>query len=115
MHEPVSFSLTDMPRAIMLKLIFKHHNTTCSLSIYLRGAGGFSKSSQPYSYSTNRNNQSAFPKIPKSQPFAVYEECTHASQVGHMNCLLFSMVNCYAKCKRQYLYLECDAFITRDV
>ncbi|XP_004253134.1 enoyl-CoA hydratase 2, peroxisomal [Solanum lycopersicum] len=50
------------------------------LSIYLRGAGGFSKSSQPYSYSTNRNNQSAFPKIPKSQPFAVYEECTHASQ-----------------------------------
>ncbi|KAK6773035.1 hypothetical protein RDI58_028273 [Solanum bulbocastanum] len=50
------------------------------LSIYLRGAGGFSKSSQPYSYSSNRSNQSAFPKIPKSQPFAVYEECTHASQ-----------------------------------
>lgn len=50
------------------------------LAIYLRGAGGFSKSSQPYSYSSNRSNQSAFPKIPKSQPFAVYEECTHASQ-----------------------------------
>lgn len=50
------------------------------LAIYLRGAGGFSKSSQPYSYSSNRNNQSAFPKIPKSQPFAVSEECTHASQ-----------------------------------
>ncbi|KAM3199750.1 hypothetical protein BC332_31178 [Capsicum chinense] len=49
-------------------------------SIYLRGAGGFSKSSQPYSYSSYRSNQSAFPKIPKSQPFAVFEECTHASQ-----------------------------------
>ncbi|XP_055811630.1 enoyl-CoA hydratase 2, peroxisomal-like [Solanum dulcamara] len=50
------------------------------LAVYLRGAGGFSKSSQPYSYSCNRSNQSAFPKIPKSQPFAVSEECTHASQ-----------------------------------
>lgn len=50
------------------------------LAIYLRGAGGFSKSSQPYSYSSNRSNQSAFPKIPKSQPFVVYEECTHVSQ-----------------------------------
>lgn len=50
------------------------------LAIYLRGAGGFSKSSQPYSYSKNPSNQSAFPKIPKSQPFAVFEECTHASQ-----------------------------------
>ncbi|XP_059285568.1 enoyl-CoA hydratase 2, peroxisomal-like [Lycium ferocissimum] len=50
------------------------------LAIYLRGAGGFSKSSQPYSYSSNRSNQSAFSKIPKSQPFAVFEECTHASQ-----------------------------------
>ncbi|XP_059285565.1 enoyl-CoA hydratase 2, peroxisomal-like [Lycium ferocissimum] len=50
------------------------------LAVYLRGAGGFSKSSQPYSYSSNRSNQSAFPKIPKSQPFAVFEECTHASQ-----------------------------------
>ncbi|KAM7517329.1 hypothetical protein LguiA_006912 [Lonicera macranthoides] len=40
------------------------------MSIYLRGAGGFSKPSQPYSYSKYPNNQISAPKIPKSQPFA---------------------------------------------
>nr|XP_016432380.1 PREDICTED: enoyl-CoA hydratase 2, peroxisomal-like isoform X1 [Nicotiana tabacum] len=50
------------------------------MSIYLRGSGGFSKPSRPYSYSRNPSNQTAFPKIPKSQPFAVFEECTQASQ-----------------------------------
>nr|XP_009775529.1 PREDICTED: enoyl-CoA hydratase 2, peroxisomal-like isoform X2 [Nicotiana sylvestris]XP_016457699.1 PREDICTED: enoyl-CoA hydratase 2, peroxisomal-like isoform X3 [Nicotiana tabacum] len=49
------------------------------MSIYLRGSGGFSKPSRPYSYSRNPSNQTAFPKIPKSQPFAVVEECTQAS------------------------------------
>ncbi|KAJ6931638.1 hypothetical protein NC652_014971 [Populus alba x Populus x berolinensis] len=39
-------------------------------TIYLRGAGGFSNSSHPYSYSNYPVNQAAAPKIPKSQPFA---------------------------------------------
>ncbi|GAA0164173.1 hypothetical protein LIER_19871 [Lithospermum erythrorhizon] len=44
---------------------------------YLRGAGGFSKSSQPYSYSTYSMSKTA---IPKHQPFAIYEECTQPAQ-----------------------------------
>jgi peroxisomal enoyl-CoA hydratase 2 len=50
------------------------------ISIFLRGAGGFSKSSQPYSYSKYPNNQATAPKIPKTQPFATFEDCTQPSQ-----------------------------------
>lgn len=46
---------------------------------FLRGAGGFSKSSPPYSYSKYPTNHMAV-KIPKSQPHAVYEDCTQPSQ-----------------------------------
>ncbi|KAG6774787.1 hypothetical protein POTOM_022158 [Populus tomentosa] len=49
-------------------------------TIFLRGAGGFSNSSHPYSYSNYPENQAAAPKIPKSQPFAVFEDCTQPSQ-----------------------------------
>ncbi|KAA8528796.1 hypothetical protein F0562_036151 [Nyssa sinensis] len=48
-------------------------------TVFLRGAGGFSKSSQPFSYSKNSTGQMSL-KIPKSQPFAVLEECTQPSQ-----------------------------------
>ncbi|GER43545.1 enoyl-CoA hydratase 2 [Striga asiatica] len=50
------------------------------LAVYLRGAGGFSKSSQPYSHTKYPPNQSLAYKIPKSQPFAIYEESTQPSQ-----------------------------------
>ncbi|KAK4481371.1 hypothetical protein RD792_012258, partial [Penstemon davidsonii] len=50
------------------------------MAIYLRGAGGFSKSSQPYSYTKYPSSQALAYKIPKTQPFAVYEECTQPSQ-----------------------------------
>ncbi|KAK4354772.1 hypothetical protein RND71_026966 [Anisodus tanguticus] len=75
------------------------------LAIYLRGAGGFSKSSQPYSYSSNPNNQSAFPKIPKSQPFAVFEECTHASQA-----LLYRLSGDYNPLHSDPLFAEVAGF-----
>ncbi|CAN1782025.1 Enoyl-CoA hydratase 2, peroxisomal [Linum perenne] len=47
---------------------------------YLRGAGGFSKSSHPYSYSTYPKDQVGAVKIPKTQPSAVYEDVTQPSQ-----------------------------------
>ncbi|KAL6492987.1 glycoside hydrolase 18 protein [Orobanche gracilis] len=50
------------------------------LAVYLRGAGGFSKSSPPYSYTKYPADQSSNYTIPKSQPFAVHEECTQPSQ-----------------------------------
>lgn len=63
----------------------------CRKTIYLRGIGGFSKSSHPYSYSKNPASQNVAAKIPKSQPFAVFEECTQPSQA----CSLFTVLKCY--------------------
>ncbi|XP_008781243.1 enoyl-CoA hydratase 2, peroxisomal [Phoenix dactylifera] len=49
-------------------------------TIYLRGAGGFSKSSPPYSYTTYPANQVSRVSVPKYKPSMVYEDCTHQSQ-----------------------------------
>ncbi|GMI90695.1 enoyl-CoA hydratase 2 [Hibiscus trionum] len=48
-------------------------------SVFLRGAGGFSDPSKPFTYSNYPVNQTAM-KIPKTQPFAVFEDCTQPSQ-----------------------------------
>ncbi|CAI9117048.1 OLC1v1018361C1 [Oldenlandia corymbosa var. corymbosa] len=50
------------------------------MAVYLRGAGGFSKSSQPYSYSKHGTNTASNIGIPKGQPYAIFEECTQPSQ-----------------------------------
>ncbi|PQP95877.1 enoyl-CoA hydratase 2 peroxisomal [Prunus yedoensis var. nudiflora] len=47
---------------------------------FLRGAGGFSKSSHPYSYSNYPKDNVPSVKIPKGQPFVVFEDCTQPSQ-----------------------------------
>lgn len=56
----------------------------CRLTLYLRGAGGFSKLPQRYSYTNYQANRNVAFKHPKSRPFAVYEECTQPSQVCHI-------------------------------
>lgn len=50
------------------------------ISFFIRGAGGFSKSSSKYSYSNYPADQVLPVKIPKSQPFKVYEDVTQKSQ-----------------------------------
>ncbi|CAA2994633.1 enoyl- hydratase 2, peroxisomal [Olea europaea subsp. europaea] len=50
------------------------------MTVFLRGAGGFSKSSQPYSYTRYLANRTLEYKIPKTQPFSVYEQRTQPSQ-----------------------------------
>jgi peroxisomal enoyl-CoA hydratase 2 len=50
------------------------------MTVFLRGAGGFSKSSQPYSYTNYSSDKVSAVKIPKSQPFTVFEDCTQPSQ-----------------------------------
>ncbi|KAJ4827181.1 glycoside hydrolase 18 protein [Turnera subulata] len=52
----------------------------CRTTSYVRGAGGFSPSSCPYSYSTYAKNLVPAVKIPESQPFVVYEDCIQQSQ-----------------------------------
>ncbi|XP_022144357.1 enoyl-CoA hydratase 2, peroxisomal [Momordica charantia] len=49
-------------------------------TLFLRGAGGFSNSSHPYSYTNYRKDQESVGRIPKTQPFAVYKDCTRPSQ-----------------------------------
>ncbi|XP_050267828.1 enoyl-CoA hydratase 2, peroxisomal [Quercus robur] len=49
-------------------------------TVFLRGAGGFSKSSQPYSYSNYQTDKASAVKIPKTHPFAVFEDSTQPSQ-----------------------------------
>ncbi|KAI3738782.1 hypothetical protein L2E82_28937 [Cichorium intybus] len=53
-------------------------------TIYLRGAAGFSKSSQSYSLSKYPRDQTAS-KTPKTPPFRVHEEQTQPSQVMTWN------------------------------
>ncbi|XP_039132323.1 enoyl-CoA hydratase 2, peroxisomal-like [Dioscorea cayenensis subsp. rotundata] len=48
-------------------------------TFYLRGAGGFSKSSKPYEYANYSPNQSSV-KIPDCKPSFVYEDITKQSQ-----------------------------------
>ncbi|KAK1297416.1 Enoyl-CoA hydratase 2, peroxisomal [Acorus calamus] len=49
-------------------------------TIYLRGAGGFSKASPPYSYSNYPTGQVVRVTIPTREPSKVYEDCMQQSQ-----------------------------------
>ncbi|XP_072969441.1 enoyl-CoA hydratase 2, peroxisomal isoform X2 [Typha angustifolia] len=49
-------------------------------TVYLRGAGGFSDSSRPYSYASYPANQVDRVSVPKSKPSIVYEDHTQVSQ-----------------------------------
>ncbi|PKA50259.1 Enoyl-CoA hydratase 2, peroxisomal [Apostasia shenzhenica] len=49
-------------------------------TIYLRGAGGFSKSSQPYSYANYPSHQVSPVSVPKQKPSVIYEEQIQQSQ-----------------------------------
>ncbi|URD78983.1 Enoyl-CoA hydratase 2 [Musa troglodytarum] len=49
-------------------------------TIYLRGSGGFSSSSHPYSYKTYPDNQILHVSAPKHQPTVVYEDTIQQSQ-----------------------------------
>ncbi|XWS20882.1 hypothetical protein CRYUN_Cryun30bG0007100 [Craigia yunnanensis] len=50
------------------------------MSAFLRGAGGFSDPSHPFTYSNYPANQASAMRIPESQPFAVFEDCSQPSQ-----------------------------------
>ena len=52
----------------------------CRSAIYLRGAGGFSNSSRPFTYATYADNEVSNVTFPDSTPSAVYEDHTQNSQ-----------------------------------
>lgn len=73
---------------------FHHHTqivSCCRSTVYLRGAGGFSNSSKPFSYSNYPLNQTSAVKIPDSKPFSVFEDHTQASQACYNYSILFEM------------------------
>lgn len=49
-------------------------------TVYLRDAGGFSKSSKPYSYSSYPKEQFSSVTVPKQRPSIIYEDRTQQSQ-----------------------------------
>lgn len=57
----------------------------CRSTIYLRGSGGFSSSSHPYSYKTYPDNQILHVSVPKHQPTVVYEDTIQQSQVCYFD------------------------------
>lgn len=71
--------------------LHKVRTLPCRTTVYLRGAGGFSESSHPYSYTNYSTNQVAA-KIPKSHPFAVFEERTQPSQACVTNAVPLTIV-----------------------
>ncbi|KAG2692881.1 hypothetical protein I3760_08G072500 [Carya illinoinensis] len=87
-HNKVSLAgLHDKGKAAIIEIETKSYEKDSGellcinrMTGFLRGAGGFSKSSQPYSYSSYSSNKVSSLKIPKSQPFAVFEDCTQPSQ-----------------------------------
>ncbi|OMO75513.1 hypothetical protein COLO4_26053 [Corchorus olitorius] len=64
-------------------------------SIFLRGAGGFSDPSKPFTYTNYPANQAPTIKIPESQPFAAFEDCTQPSQACSILALLYRLSGDY--------------------
>lgn len=79
-------------------------------TIFLRGAGGFSNSSHPYSYSNYPKNQAPALKIPKSQPFAVFEDCTQPSQA-----LLYRLSGDYNPLHSDPMIAEVAGFVSLSI
>nr|AFK34726.1 unknown [Lotus japonicus] len=87
-HNKVSLAgLHDKGKAAILEVETKSYEKESGdllcmnrSTVYLRGAGGFSNSSKPFSYSNYPLNQTSAVKIPDSKPFSVFEDHTQASQ-----------------------------------
>ncbi|XP_010471764.1 PREDICTED: enoyl-CoA hydratase 2, peroxisomal [Camelina sativa] len=79
--------LQDKGKAAILEIETKSYEQgsgellcTNRTTVFLRGAGGFSNSSQPFSYKNYPSNQGLAVKIPQRQPLTVCEERTQPSQ-----------------------------------
>lgn len=78
--------LHDKGKAAVVEIETKSYTESGELlcmnrtTAFLRGAGGFSSSSRPFSYSNYPSNQVPAIKIPNDQPFAIFEDRTQQSQ-----------------------------------
>ncbi|KAL2346201.1 hypothetical protein Fmac_000201 [Flemingia macrophylla] len=87
-HNKVSLAgLHDKGKAAILEIETKSYEKESGdllcmnrSTVYLRGAGGFSKSSKPFSFTNYPVKQTSAVKIPESKPFSVFEDRTQPSQ-----------------------------------
>ncbi|XP_020219414.1 enoyl-CoA hydratase 2, peroxisomal [Cajanus cajan] len=87
-HNKVSLAgLHDKGKAAILEVETKSYEKESGdllcmnrTTVYLRGAGGFSKTSKPFSYTNYPGKQTSTVKIPESKPFSVFEDRTQPSQ-----------------------------------
>lgn len=88
LHNKVNLAgLHDKGKAAIIEIETKSYDQASGellcmnrTTVYLRGAGGFSNSSKPISYSNYPAKQVAAVKIPDGQPFASFEDGTQPSQ-----------------------------------
>ncbi|KAH9693652.1 Enoyl-CoA hydratase 2 (peroxisomal) [Citrus sinensis] len=104
-NEACIAGLHDKGKAAILEIETKSYNAESGellcmnrMTAFLRGAGGFSNSSQPFSYSKYQTIPVSVVKIPKSQPFAVFEDYTQPSQASllyHLQALVYRLSGDY--------------------
>ncbi|KHN33821.1 Enoyl-CoA hydratase 2, peroxisomal [Glycine soja] len=95
-HNIVSLAgLHDKGKAAILEIETKSYEKESGdllcmnrTTVFLRGAGGFSKSSKPFSYTNYPMNQNPAVKIPESKPFSVFEDRTQPSQACYNYAIL---------------------------
>ncbi|KAK8585218.1 hypothetical protein V6N13_139153 [Hibiscus sabdariffa] len=87
-HNKVSLAgLHDKGKAAVLEIEIRSYEEGSGellslnrLSAFLRGAGGFSDPSQPFTYRDYPANQLSAIRVPEGPPYAVFEDCTQPSQ-----------------------------------
>ncbi|XP_054799631.1 enoyl-CoA hydratase 2, peroxisomal isoform X2 [Prosopis cineraria] len=87
LNKPSLAGLHDKGKAAILEIETKSYDKESGdllcmnrMTAFLRGAGGFSKSSNLFSYSNYPANQVSVVKFPESQPFSVFEDRASPSQ-----------------------------------
>ncbi|XP_029129957.1 enoyl-CoA hydratase 2, peroxisomal-like isoform X4 [Cajanus cajan] len=78
-------------------------------TVYLRGAGGFSKTSKPFSYTNYLGKQTSTVKIPESKPFSVFEDRTQPSHVCYNHAILFG-INFIFHLRHYFSFLALPSF-----
>ncbi|XP_028766625.1 enoyl-CoA hydratase 2, peroxisomal [Neltuma alba] len=87
LNKPSLAGLHDKGKAAILEIETKSYDKESGdllcmnrMTAFLRGAGGFSKSSNLFSYSNYPADQVSVVEFPESQPFSVFEDRTNPSQ-----------------------------------
>ncbi|KAL4280226.1 hypothetical protein GQ457_03G037770 [Hibiscus cannabinus] len=117
-HNKVSLAgLHDKGKAAVLEIEIRSYEEGSGellslnrLSAFLRGAGGFSDPSQPFTYRNYPANQLSAIRVPESPPYAVFEDCTQPSQACVCTALLYRLSGDYNPLHSDPMFAEVAGF-----